>query len=798
MSSIPSSPSFRSPFACPLACLSALALLALAACTSPLSLENLPCPCASGWQCCAGDNVCVKEGEACPAPSVDMASWQTSLKVTRNDAQANDGLGLHVAVSGGYAFASSGARGASGGPSSAVYAFEQRGASRWVRTQQLLFGAENITALAMDGDQALIATKTLNADQTQVVSAQVHVATHTPTGWSVTGAIPSLPTAAHCSAYLVDGRAMIVDGSGAVHILTSSGSSWTEEYSVTLDEAACTASSFTGDRALVMGSASMTSLSGGSHIYELGPSGWAEATITDPTSMAAPDSLGILGGLAGDTAVFTQRATDTYPQGAVHLYQRGTDGTWSYASELDPGLTSPESTIQNCFGPCSVVGDASSIILGTASIGDMPMLIVFNLQAGSWTMSTTVPQPSWPSPTSGLSFSGDVLAVGEDQSSAAAQGAGAIQLFTGLSTGTVVGTDPLTSDDELTGNYGDYDGSGRGGLGIAASASGETALLVDTGAGYIYGRVGTAWVPQAVLTLPDQPGVNAALAYGVLAGTSAVFAGIDGSNSGYAYLFNRNLDGSFAAAAPLIPTGLPEFQQLGYMLAADEGIVGIGSMHLSYSVPGTPDTFATLFEEGPKGWTQTALLETPDEEDRCRPQSLLAVSKTHVLLAGSCSTSFDHYARASDGSWVRQGSLSLPGSGWSALAAVTLRAERAAVAAYDENNVLATFIFDFAGGAWTQSARLVDTGAVGSVGSVALGEDLLAVGHVGAYPNSVYLYQLTGGAWTQLRQLAPTNASPNPGFGSALSFGTDFLLIGSPGDGISPQVAGGAVYVYQE
>ncbi len=35
------------------------------ACGTELPLENLSCPCAPGWVCCAGDNVCVRNGTSC-------------------------------------------------------------------------------------------------------------------------------------------------------------------------------------------------------------------------------------------------------------------------------------------------------------------------------------------------------------------------------------------------------------------------------------------------------------------------------------------------------------------------------------------------------------------------------------------------------------------------------------------------------------------------------------------------------------------------------------------------------------
>jgi DNA-binding beta-propeller fold protein YncE len=46
-----------------------LLLVSLAAGCQHVSLVNLPCPCAPGWICCPGENVCVEQGGACPVSS---------------------------------------------------------------------------------------------------------------------------------------------------------------------------------------------------------------------------------------------------------------------------------------------------------------------------------------------------------------------------------------------------------------------------------------------------------------------------------------------------------------------------------------------------------------------------------------------------------------------------------------------------------------------------------------------------------------------------------------------------------
>lgn len=45
-------------------------LAALPACVSQVPLEDLPCPCATGWTCCSDRNVCVAEGASCPSLQV--------------------------------------------------------------------------------------------------------------------------------------------------------------------------------------------------------------------------------------------------------------------------------------------------------------------------------------------------------------------------------------------------------------------------------------------------------------------------------------------------------------------------------------------------------------------------------------------------------------------------------------------------------------------------------------------------------------------------------------------------------
>jgi hypothetical protein len=58
------------------------------------------------------------------------------------------------------------------------------------------------------------------------------------------------------------------------------------------------------------------------------------------------------------------------------------------------------------------------------------------------------------------------------------------------------------------------------------------------------------------------------------------------------------------------------------------------------------------------GWKQTALLEATDSEDSCASAGPpVALDGARVLFSGSCSSTLDLYARASDGTWKKESSL---------------------------------------------------------------------------------------------------------------------------------------------
>jgi hypothetical protein len=59
-------------------------------CVTPVSLEGRPCPCAPGWQCCPGDNLCIPQDQACASPKGCSLACSPGTFCFRMDASAEE------------------------------------------------------------------------------------------------------------------------------------------------------------------------------------------------------------------------------------------------------------------------------------------------------------------------------------------------------------------------------------------------------------------------------------------------------------------------------------------------------------------------------------------------------------------------------------------------------------------------------------------------------------------------------------------------------------------------------------
>jgi hypothetical protein len=117
----------------------------------------------------------------------------------------------------------------------------------------------------------------------------------------------------------------------------------------------------------------------------------------------------------------------------------------------------------------------------------------------------------------------------------------------------------------------------------------------------------------------------------------------------------------------------------------------------------------------------------------------------------------------------------------------------------------AAYVFEFAGGTWTQRAKLSasDGASVDRFGwSVAVSKDVIAVGAreddttVGPDAGSAYLFARSGATWTQQQKIAPNDTFNGDRFGASLAFGDKHLVVGAAEKNLTAPNGQGAAYIF--
>jgi uncharacterized protein (DUF2141 family) len=117
----------------------------------------------------------------------------------------------------------------------------------------------------------------------------------------------------------------------------------------------------------------------------------------------------------------------------------------------------------------------------------------------------------------------------------------------------------------------------------------------------------------------------------------------------------------------------------------------------------------------------------------------------------------------------------------------------------------AAYVFEFAGGKWTQQAKLTasDGATVDRFGwSVAVSEDVIAVGareddtSVGPDAGSAYVFVRSGSTWTQQQKLAPSDTFNGDRFGASMAFSDKLLVVGAAEKNLTGPNGQGAAYTF--
>lgn len=323
-------------------------------------------------------------------------------------------------------------------------------------------------------------------------------------------------------------------------------------------------------------------------------------------------------------------------------------------------------------------------------------------------------------------------------------------------------------------------------------AWGEADRGRNTGAAYVFDRVGDEWTQSARLTASD---AAAGARFGhavaidgdrVLVG--AVYHGANGPRAGAVYAFERFED-AWLESDLLVPSDPAADAYFGSALAMDGTSAVIGAS-------GPNAEAAYIFVSSERGWRQEARLAPTPPMANARFGSRVAIHNDAVVVAAPTPSYVFVFERVAD-AW-RQTAQLTAGDGANDRQfgeSVSIHGNRVAVGA--PGDVDAVFVFERTGSSWILEDEILGHAERAEFfgASVALSEDALAVGAPGSHDRTgaVYLYQRATDGWTATGQVVASEPTEDLQLGGAVAVDGTVALIGATG-GRSAGIASGAAF----
>lgn len=286
---------------------------------------------------------------------------------------------------------------------------------------------------------------------------------------------------------------------------------------------------------------------------------------------------------------------------------------------------------------------------------------------------------------------------------------------------------------------------------------------------------------------------------------------VAGANTGSAYLFERQ-GPNWAQVRQFVPSDAASLRQFGRSVSISGAVIAIGATDDFLAVQGAAYVFG---RHGP-AWTQDAKLVAGDAAGNDRFGWSIATDGQTIVVGAVGDHQLGNQAGAAyvfernGTSWplVQKLVASDGGPGSIFGSWVDVEGDRIVIAAHRASAGLflsgEVYVFERAGGTWTESARLLphDSSAVDEFGrSVGLSGNRIAVGSVGDDDmghdaGAVYVFELAGGTWVERQKLVAPDGAGEASFGYALGLDADALAIGARADDeLAP--GAGAVYVFE-
>jgi len=293
---------------------------------------------------------------------------------------------------------------------------------------------------------------------------------------------------------------------------------------------------------LIVGAPDADDLSGAVYIYDFDGSSWSEQPKLLATDTQVDDQYGYSVAIDGNVAVVgaPHHAHTQFWQGAAYVFRF--DGkSWTQEQEL----LASDAGVGHFFG-WSVAIDGDAIVVGAFNANGMGAAYVFRYNESTWYAETLLTASDAATDDRfGLSvdINADTVLVGAPRNDDNAVNSGSVYIFSWLS-GIGWGNEvKVNASDAAAGDM----------LGTSVSLSADVAILAanndetgwDTGAAYMFRKVGTTWMQEQKLIAPVGTPAPSEFAFAVAVdGDVAMVTAVidDGamSRTGTAYVYAFN------------------------------------------------------------------------------------------------------------------------------------------------------------------------------------------------------------------------------------------------------------------
>lgn len=338
-------------------------------------------------------------------------------------------------------------------------------------------------------------------------------------------------------------------------------------------------------------------------------------------------------------------------------------------------------------------------------------------------------------------------------------------------------------------------------------ACGDDDYGYKSGSAYIFKRDASGTWTQESKLIASISSINDKFGHSVgISGNYAVVGAYGDSHNGYdagsAYIFKRQSYGTWIQEAKLLPSDVSDSDYFGYAVAisGDYAVVGAYGNDNNRWNSGT----AYVFKRDVSGtWIQEAKLIASDGSiddgfgyDVAILGNRIVVGAHHDNDNGFCSGSAYIFERATYGTWIQEAKLiASDGSDYEAFGrAVDITGKRVIVGASldNENGYCSGSVYIFkrkASGTWYQETKLTasdgsDSDYFGS--SVALSGGYAVVGASGNDDNGsssgsayIFMREANSGQWFEALKIIPSNGDIHDNFGCATAIDRNLILIGA-------------------